>query len=160
MVYIEWLIDAKSTYEVLIEGAVTTALKAEGIDDELEISVNIVDNNEIQGINKEQRGIDQPTDVLSFPMINYDGLTSVQQAIEMEKPNPDSNRVYLGDVILSWDKVVEQSSDYGHSLERELSFLVVHSVLHLLGYDHMTPEEEKLMIGRQQAIMTALGIER
>jgi probable rRNA maturation factor len=80
--------------------------------------------------------------------------------IMMEAGNPDTEEIYLGDVVLSWDKVKEQSNEYGHSIDRELCFLVVHSILHLLGYDHMNDKDEAEMIGLQKTILDGMGMMR
>ncbi len=159
-IYIEWLVEPQENFESLIEKSVLATLKYESIEMEMEIAVTIVDNEEIQAINLDQRGIDQATDVLSFPMIEFQLYKSADEAIADTTPNPENGLVYLGDVVLSWDKVIEQSAAYGHSREREMSFLIVHSVLHLIGYDHMNPDEEREMIEHQKGIMTALGIGR
>ena len=116
-------------------------------DTELEFSVIIVDNKRIHEINKEYRGIDRPTDVISFALED-------NEEIEF-----DHYRV-LGDIYISIDKVREQASEYGHSEKRELAFLTVHGFLHLLGYDHMEPEDEKVMFARQEEILNGFGITR
>ncbi len=120
----------------------------EGLQDtELEFSVIIVDNKRIHEINKEYRGIDRPTDVISFALEDSEG-------IELE------NYRILGDIYISIDKVKEQAKEYGHSEKRELAFLTVHGFLHLLGYDHMEKEEEKIMFGKQEEILNGFGITR
>ena len=116
-------------------------------DTELEFSVIIVDNKRIHEINKEYRGIDRPTDVISFALED-------NEEIEF-----DHYRV-LGDIYISIDKVREQAKEYGHSEKRELAFLTVHGFLHLLGYDHMKPEDEKIMFARQEEILNGFGITR
>lgn len=136
------------------------SLKHLGVKTPVEVSITLVDNDEIQAINLEQREKDQATDVLSFPMVDYDPFEDINQAIMAETPNPDTGERYLGDIVISIDKVMEQAQAYNHSFERELSFLVVHSMLHLLGFDHMESSMEEEMIGHQKAIMTLLGIER
>ena len=124
------------------------ARKVEKLEDtELEFSVIIVDNKRIHEINKEYRGIDRPTDVISFALED-------NEEIEF-----DHYRV-LGDIYISIDKVREQAKEYGHSEKRELAFLTVHGFLHLLGYDHMKPEEEKIMFGKQEEILNGFGITR
>ena len=124
------------------------ARKIENLEDtELEFSVIIVDNKRIHEINKEYRGIDRPTDVISFALED-------NEEIEF-----DHYRV-LGDIYISIDKVREQAKEYGHSEKRELAFLTVHGFLHLLGYDHMKPEEEKIMFARQEEILNGFGITR
>ena len=116
-------------------------------DTELEFSVIIVDNKRIHEINKEYRGIDRPTDVISFALED-------NEEIEF-----DHYRV-LGDIYISIDKVKEQAKEYGHSEKRELAFLTVHGFLHLLGYDHMKEEDEKIMFKKQEEILDGFGIKR
>ena len=124
------------------------AKKKESLEDtELEFSVIIVDNKRIHEINKEYRGIDRPTDVISFALE------------DSEDVNIENYRI-LGDIYISIDKVKEQAKTYGHSEKRELAFLTVHGFLHLLGYDHMKPEEEKVMFGKQEEILNGFGITR
>lgn len=124
------------------------ARKKENLEDtELEFSVIIVDNKRIHEINKEYRGIDRPTDVISFALED-------NEEIEF-----DHYRV-LGDIYISIDKVREQAKAYGHSEKRELAFLTIHGFLHLLGYDHMEPEDEKVMFGKQEEILNEFGITR
>ena len=124
------------------------ARKKENLEDtELEFSVIIVDNKRIHEINKEYREIDRPTDVISFALED-------NEEIEF-----DHYRV-LGDIYISIDKVREQAKEYGHSEKRELAFLTIHGFLHLLGYDHMEPEEEKIMFAKQEEILNGFGITR
>lgn len=124
------------------------ARKYEGLEDtELEFSIIIVDNKRIHEINKKYRGIDRPTDVISFALEDSEG-------VELE------NYRILGDIYISIDKVKEQAKEYGHSEKRELAFLTVHGFLHLLGYDHMEKEEEKIMFGKQEEILNGFGITR
>lgn len=110
------------------------------------LSVALVSNRAIAVINKDWRGINKATDVLSFPL-------------ELEPP-PVLDEWEVGEVIISLERAREQAEEFGHSLERELSFLFVHGVLHVLGFDHMTPAEEKDMFGRQKRILRAAGIKR
>lgn len=124
------------------------ARKKENLEDtELEFSVIIVDNERIHQINKEYRNVDRPTDVISFALEDTEDVT-----FDHYRP--------LGDIYISIDKVKEQAEAYGHSETRELAFLTVHGFLHLLGYDHMEPEEEKIMFGRQEEILNGFGITR
>lgn len=137
----------------LLKKAVVTALEYENFGRDAELSLSFVTNEEIRELNSEYRGVDRPTDVLSFPMIDGD---ADEGDIDMY-----SGAVVLGDIIISAEKAVEQAEAYGHSVERELAFLAVHSVLHLLGYDHeRSPEEEKDMFERQEKILSAAGITR
>ena len=134
----------------LIENVISEALKYEGVSDNTEISVTIVDNEEIRKINNKFRNIDRATDVLSFPLIDFDNE---------DLPN-DGSKIYLGDIIISIERAKEQANEYGHSLDREVGFLTAHSLLHLLGYDHMVPEEEKVMFAKQEEILSNLGLKR
>ena len=131
------------------------ALSYEGFEEEAEISVTIVDNNEIREINKEHRNIDAPTDVLSFPMLEFD-----EDGNALIEYDFDGEEIVLGDIVISMDRAIEQANAYGHSLKREIAFLTAHSMLHLLGYDHMEPEEEKEMFRKQEEILMSLGITR
>jgi len=127
------------------------AAKEEGLGDS-EVSVTFVTNEMIRDINREYRGKDQPTDVISFAMEELgEGETAI-----IGSPEPRM----LGDIIISLDRTKEQAADYGHSFERELGFLAIHGFLHLLGYDHMTEEDEKKMFSRQEEILVSLGITR
>lgn len=131
---------------------------------EAEINVVITGNEQIREINREHRGIDRATDVLSFPMIEYDepGNFDVIDSgafCESDYFNPDSGEVMLGDIVLSAGKVKEQAAEYGHSQIREMSFLVVHSMLHLFGYDHVN-ENDKTMEELQKKILEQMGISR
>ena len=124
------------------------ARKYENLEDtELEFSIIIVDNKRIHEINKEYRNIDRPTDVISFALEDSEGV------------EPENYRI-LGDIYISIDKVKEQAAAYGHSETRELAFLTIHGFLHLLGYDHMEPEEEKIMFAKQEEILNGFGITR
>ena len=134
----------------LIENVISEALKYEGVSDNTEISVTIVDNEEIRKINNKFRNIDRATDVLSFPLIDFDNE---------DLPN-DGSKIYLGDIIISIERAKEQANEYGHSLDREVGFLTAHSMLHLLGYDHLLPEEEKVMFAKQEEILSNLGLKR
>lgn len=128
----------------------------------VEVSLNVVSADEIRQINAEQREMDKVTDVLSFPMLDFP-YPLAQETFDMEAAtaiNPESGNVFLGDIVLCHDRAVEQAAEYGHSLQREIAFLIVHSILHLLGYDHMTEQEEKEMFGKQEEILQLLGITR
>lgn len=129
---------------------------------EAELSVTIVSKEEIHRMNKEFRQVDRPTDVLSFPMMEYEKAGDFQSELFRQSltVSPESEEVLLGDVVLCGDVVKEQAKEYGHSELREFSFLVVHSLLHLLGYDHMEDEERVQMEERQRVIMSGLKIER
>ena len=126
----------------------------------------MTDNEAIHQINKEFREVDAPTDVLSFPMINYEApsdFESLEDEFENNTEdyfNPDTGELMLGDIVVSVEKVAEQAEKYGHSEVRELAFLVAHSMMHLFGYDHMTPEEAAIMEGKQTEILNEMNILR
>lgn len=140
-------IDAKHLPE--IERLLIFAASQEGIDEEAEVAVSFVDEEEIQAINKAYRNKDAVTDVISF------ALEEGEDDFEM----PDAPRV-LGDIIICVKLALEQSEEYGHSFERELGFLSLHGLLHLLGYDHMNEADEARMFGRQDEILNAFGLSR
>ena len=116
--------------------------------DNLEFNVIIINNEKIHEINREYRGIDRPTDVISFALEDYKDI------------NYRDNHRVLGDIYISIDKANEQAKEYGHSQKRELSFLTIHGLLHLLGYDHMKEEDEKVMFGLQGEILDGYGIKK
>lgn len=135
-----------------IEKIITDSLAYEGFKKPCEVSVSIVDNEEIHQINRQFRDIDRATDVLSFPLLTFE---------EGEMPDlNEKDEVLLGDIIISLERAREQAEEYGHSLKREIAFLTAHSMLHLLGYDHMEAEEEKEMFARQRDILNKAGIPR
>ena len=136
----------------MIEKMLHHAAKTEGIEEGSELSVTFVTNEEIRQINHDYRGKDVPTDVISFAM---EELGEGEMEIEVE----GAPRM-LGDIIISVERAKEQAADYGHSEERELGFLAIHGFLHLLGYDHMEPEEEKEMTGKQESILQSFGLRR
>ena len=129
---------------------------------EAEVNLTLTDNEGIWRINKEFREIDRPTDVLSFPLLSYDvpGDFSFLENEQEDDFNPDTGEALLGDIILSVDKVKEQAKEFGHSEKREYAFLIVHSMLHLLGFDHMTLEEAAVIEEKQKLILSDLNILR
>ncbi|MCR5666761.1 MAG: rRNA maturation RNase YbeY [Eubacterium sp.] len=128
---------------------------------EAEVNLLLVDNQLIHEINAEQRGIDRPTDVLSFPMLEYESAGDFSKVEQLQDNfNPETGECLLGDIVISVDKVVEQAENYGHSPLREFAFLITHSMFHLFGYDHMTPEEEKEMFDKQASVLEMLNINR
>ena len=122
----------------------------------------LTENAQIHEMNLEQRGIDRPTDVLSFPMIEYEepGDFSVIDEESAEAFNPESGELMLGDIVISKEKVLSQAEEYGHLPKREYAFLIAHSMLHLFGYDHMVDEERVVMEAKQKEIMEKVGIFR
>lgn len=125
-----------------IESVIIESLKVEGYYTDVEVSISFVDNIEIKELNKEYRNIDEITDVLSFPM-DDDLLVSIQ---------------LLGDIIISTEKAIEQASEFGHSINRELSYLIAHSMFHLMGYDHIDKKEKNIMRLKEKQVMKNLGI--
>ena len=152
------LIDNRTNFELTdeiketLEKVCLKSLQYEEFNEDCEVSLSIVTNEEIHDINKQFRNIDSPTDVLSFPQLTFE---------EGEEADVNENgEIVLGDIIISIDRAKEQAEEYGHSLKRELAFLSVHSMLHLMGYDHMVPEEEEDMFRRQKEILIEAGIPR
>ncbi|WP_414046255.1 rRNA maturation RNase YbeY [Macrococcus equi] len=133
-----------------IEKLLQFAAEQEGIDEDAEVAVSFVDEEEIQTINKSYRNKDSVTDVISF---------ALEEGEDEDYEMPDVPRV-LGDIIICVKRAEEQAEDFGHSIERELGFLSVHGLLHLLGYDHMNEVDEKKMFGRQDEILNAYGLTR
>lgn len=140
----------------LLKRAVKAALKAEGVNEDCLINIMLTDDAGIHEINQAQRGIDRPTDVLSFPM---NELSPGSFEPEMCEYDYSSGKIILGDMVLSLERCAAQAKEYGHSLERELCYLCVHSMLHLLGYDHLDEGPMKAqMRGREDAVMAFLGL--
>lgn len=129
---------------------------------ETEINLLITYNSEIKDYNRETRGIDKETDVLSFPNLFFEkeACFHIESGMEADYTDPDTNAIILGDIIISADKVTEQAKLYGHSEKREFAFLVAHSMLHLCGYDHMKADEAKIMEKKQEMVLKELGITR
>ena len=153
--------DLGINYEEIADKVINAALDYEECPYEAEVSLTLVDNNRIHDINKEFRDIDRPTDVLSFPMVEYDDSGEFA-FLEDEDDcfNPETGELMLGDIIISLDKVEEQAIAYGHSFTREYAFLIAHSMLHLMGYDHMTDDDASIMEAKQRAILDNLNITR
>lgn len=141
----------------LLEKAGKLCARENGFTTPAEAYVTLIDNEAIQRANQENRGIDKPTDVLSFPLLNFVEGKPVLEAGDMD---PGTGRAYLGEIMISAEKAAEQAEQYGHSLQRELCFLVVHGMLHLLGFDHETKDQEKDMFERQEAVLGLLGLRR
>ena len=133
-------------YEKVANDVINTAIEHLNFPFESEISITITDNDGIQAINKEFRNIDAPTDVLSFPMIDYPA-PGVFDDIEKDDDlfNPETGEVILGDIVLCVPRILSQAEEYGHSVLREYAFLIAHSMLHLFGFDHMTEADAAVM---------------
>ena len=149
-------------YEEIIREIVEASLDYEECPYEAEVNVILTDNPSIQEINREHRQIDAPTDVLSFPLVDYGRPADFSHVEEQAEDyfNPETGELMLGDIVISVDKVEEQAEKYGHSQRRELAFLVAHSMLHLCGYDQMEEEERLDMEARQRAILDTRGYSR
>lgn len=150
-------------YEDIIKAVIDKACDFVDCPYEACVNVLITDNDEIHAINKEFRDVDAPTDVLSFPMLNYEDrepATFDDDVITDDCFDPDSGELLLGDIVLSVDKIYEQADAFGHSTKRELAFLVAHSMLHLFGYDHIGDDERMVMEQKQCIILDELGITR
>ena len=138
-----------------IRRVIRTALAAEGVDFPCEVDVLITHDAGIHAINREMRQVDRPTDVLSFPEFDL----RPGELPGAEDADPGTGLVPLGDMVISWEHVTAQAKEYGHSNRRELAYLVVHSVLHLLGYDHLDEGPQKAqMRAREEAILAELGV--
>lgn len=150
------------SYEEVAKEVIDFCLDYANFPYEAEVNLTLTDNEGIWAINKEFRDMDKPTDVLSFPMLSYEkaGDFAFLEAEDECDFNPDTGEAMLGDIVISIDKVKEQAESYGHSELREFAFLITHSMLHLFGYDHMTPEEASVMEQKQSEILNALNILR
>ena len=150
-------VPVKLRHRRLLRRVITAALKAEGVAIPCEINLLITDDTGIHEINRQQRDVDRPTDVLSFPMFDLQPGDKPEQ----DWADPDTGLVPLGDMVISLERCKEQAGEFGHPPERELAYLAVHSVLHLLGYDHMDEGPMKAqMRAREEAILETMGITR
>lgn len=151
----------KIDYEKLIVDVVNEVIDYVMCPFECEVNVTITDNQEIHRINKEFRDVDKPTDVLSFPMIEYEKEACFDTVEDnIDNFNPDTGEMILGDIIVSFDKVKSQANEFNHSIKREFAFLVAHSMLHLFGFDHMEDNERIVMENKQREILEKMGITR
>ncbi len=154
---IETEVDGAEEYAGLLRQVIPAALEAEGVETPCEIDVLFTDDQGIHAINLEQRGVDRPTDVLSFPMFEL----QPGEHPGAEDADPGTGLVPLGDMVLSLERAAAQGEEFGHGTRREVAYLAVHSVLHLLGYDHMDEGPMKAqMRAREEAILEGLGIGR
>ena len=141
----------------LIQQTTLLALKREGWEQPASLDVLIVDDNEMREINATRRGIDEATDVLSFPMLELRPESGLAEDFFVLPPE---TQVHLGDIVISFPRVESQADEAGHSRERELAFLTVHAVLHILGYDHDTEQKRRLMRHREEEVLVELGLRR
>lgn len=149
--------DVEETAELIVE----TVLDCEECPYEAEVNILLTDDEAVHEMNREHRGIDRATDVLSFPMLEYEtpgDLSRIEESADAF--DPETGELMLGDIVISKDRVIAQAEEYGHSVKREYAFLIAHSMLHLLGYDHMEKEERRVMEDRQREIMEKAGILR
>lgn len=147
--------------EALAKKVAQSVLELENCPYDSQVNLVLTDNSGIHEVNRQFRGIDAPTDVLSFPMIPFETPADYQILDQDESFfDLDTEELLLGDIMISAERVISQAEDYGHSIKREFCFLVAHSMLHLLGYDHMVPEEAAIMEQRQEAALEKLGITR
>lgn len=148
--------------ERITNQVITEALEEEGCPYEVQVNLLLTDNEGIRIYNRDYRQVDRATDVLSFPAIPFrqPGDFSLLEEEEGSFFDPESGELLLGDVVISMEKVYSQAAEYGHSLKREFAFLLVHSLLHLCGYDHIQPAEGAEMEEKQEKILAALGIVR
>lgn len=154
---IQMKIDFEKDLNELIEKAVGFSLESEDFPLEPEISFILCDDEKIRELNKNHREIDAPTDVLSFPMLEY--IDGIAQAEDYDF-DMSEDLLMLGDIVISLETATRQADEYGHSLEREIAFLATHGIFHLLGYDHETKEEESIMLGKQESVLEKLGLTR
>ena len=141
--------------EELIKSVCEEALSSEGWDFDAQISITFTDNETIKKINSYHRKIDKATDVLSFPLLIFD------EDMEILEAEYDGDMIVLGDIVISTEQALIQAEKYGHSIKREIAFLIAHSMLHLLGYDHeLGDEDEKIMFSKQKNILEKLNITR
>jgi len=156
--------DINFDYGKILKKVVLEAVESEKCPYECEVNITFMDDNGIRGLNRDFRGLDVPTDVLSFPMAEYippaDFSILEGEEAGAQYFNPESGELLLGDIVISLERAKEQAQEYGHSLKREICFLVAHSMLHLMGYDHMTDRDREIMEDKQDEILNALGITR
>lgn len=155
-------IDLSIDYEKIAHDVIEAALDYVQCPYECEINLLLTDNDGIQAVNQQMRGINAPTDVLSFPMIDYEQAAdfSIVETDEASYFDAATGELLLGDIMISLEKVIEQSQQYNHSVVREYAFLIAHSMLHLSGYDHMEEEERIQMERMQDEILLSIGYTR
>lgn len=146
--------------KAVAERVIAESLRQEGFHFDCEVSLTLTDEDGIAELNEEFRGLARPTDVLSFPMLELDGTSPEAYEPSLEDRNPDTGEIMLGDIVVCVGRVKAQAAEYGHEELREYAFLVAHSMLHLLGYDHMEEDERAVMEEKQEKVLTALDILR
>jgi len=154
-------VDFDFDYKTIANNVINQAIEYVDFPFESEVSITITDESGIQSINKEFRNIDSPTDVLSFPMIEYNSPGDFSNLEELDDIfNPESGEAILGDIVLCVPRIKSQADEYGHSVLREYAFLIAHSMMHLFGYDHMTENDAMIMEQKQREILELLKITR
>ena len=154
------LLDKTLDCEALAAQTAARVLEMEKFPWDVRINLVVTDEASIHEINRQYRRIDRPTDVLSFPMVDFPGPGDYSVSEEDAMFDLDTGELLLGDIMICAEKVLAQAEEYGHSPKREFCFLIAHSTLHLLGYDHMQAEEAAVMEAKQEAALDALGITR
>ena len=149
-------IEFNKAHEQLIETVIKGALAEQGFDRDCFVSVTVVNNDAIRTINAEHRNIDSATDVLSFPVLEF----SEDGDIIFDSGDVYEGKTILGDIVLSFERAKEQSEEFGHSFEREIGFLICHSILHLLGHDHESDDEREIMRTHEEKILASLDLTR
>lgn len=146
----------------LMQRCADAAARTEGVSEKLAVFISIVDDEEIREINRDQRGKDMSTDVLSFPTVNYPaGQTAGSCAKQLRREyDPELGACLLGDIVISMDHVRAQAAEYGHSVQRESGYLLTHGLFHLMGYDHMTEEEKPVMRAMEEKSLASIGLTR
>lgn len=156
--------EEKLDFEGILEKVAVAVLDMEGCPYEAEVNLLITNDENIHEINLEQRNMDKSTDVLSFPMFEYETPADFdcleRDGLCVDVFNPETGELMLGDIVISIEHVYDQANKYGHSPVREFAFLIAHSMLHLIGYDHMEKEEEDIMFSKQDKVLLELGITR
>ena len=153
---------AENNLKKIAEKVALDVLDMMGQPNGLEVAIKFVSENEIRRLNREERNIDKVTDVLSFPMIDYEipaDFSNVEEDFS-DCFNPETGELMLGDIMICCERAKEQSEEYGHSIKREFAFLIAHSMLHLLGFDHMVENEARVMESKQTQALDSLGISR
>ena len=161
---LEWILDAPAEDSLLslMQIAADRAIAAEGISRPCCASVRLCDDGQIRELNAGYRGTDRPTDVLSFPSVRWpEGRTAGQEPERLRRAyDPEQNACFLGDVVISMDHLKAQAEEFGHSRAREGAYLLVHSLCHLMGYDHIKDEEREKMRNKEEEILSSIGIRR
>lgn len=151
----EYESDIDSALQKTLSDIIVYAMKTEHLTGDYEVSLSVVSAEQIRELNANFRQIDRITDVLSFPMYEREELDEIE-----EKKEYEDYEVNIGDIVLCYDRAVEQAKEYGHSLKREICYLVTHSIFHLLGYDHMEEEEKQMMRTREEQVLSHFHILR